>query len=122
MEIKNIIANHPEFAEQIANAKTADEIIAICAKIGIEMEFEAAVKVLEMVASAKEGAFSEREMEKFNSIVNSADSDELSEDELDMASGGIVLSLCGIAAITALTVGAAAICYVGCLMSKSKKK
>lgn len=120
MEIKNIIANHPEFAEQIANAKAADEIIAICAQIGIEMESEAAVKVLEMVASAKEGAFSECEIEKFNKIINSADGDELSEDELDMASGGIVLSLCGIAAITALTVGAAAICYVGCLMSKKK--
>lgn len=122
MEIKNIIANHPEFAEQIANAKTADEIVAICAQIGIEMESEAAIKVLEMVASAKKGAFSEREIEKFNKIINSADGDELSEDELDMASGGIVVSLLAIAGVTALSVGAVAICYVACLMSKSMQK
>lgn len=120
MNIKNVIEQNPNLIESAINAQSGEELMALLTEKGIQVDLEAASKLKEYINKAKAGELTEEEMEQFQRIADSAQKDELGEDDLDAVSGGVVASLCAIAFVGALYVGALAICYT--LNSIGKKR
>lgn len=121
MNIQNVIAQNPSLIESVINAQSGEELMALLTEKGIQVDLETASKLKEYINKAKAGELTEEEMEQFQRISDSAQKDELGEDDLDAVSGGVALSLCAIAFMGALTVGAVAICYVLCSAGRKRR-
>ena len=120
MNIRNILEQNPQLIESVINAQSGKDLMTLLTEKGIQVDLETASKLKEYINKAKFGELTEEEKEQFQRIADSAQKDELSEDDLDAVSGGVIMSLCAIAFMGAITVGAVAICYV--LYSIGKKR